>query len=90
MADWLMMGSPVYTATIQALTCSSSELQSLLSIAVGELQRGADPASINRALEVLCCLVTKTAFKDELTFNSGRCQSCVPLIVRLVSLRTCN
>lgn len=51
---------------------------------MGELRRGTDPASSDRALEVLCCLVTKTAFKDELAFGSGCCQSCVPLIVEQV------
>lgn len=44
-------------------------------------------ASVDRALEVLCCLVTRTAFKDELTHGSGRCRSCVPLLVKLVRCR---
>ena len=44
-------------------------------------------ASVDRALEVLCCLVTRTGFKDELTHGSGRCRSCVPLLVKLVRCR---
>lgn len=84
----------------KALSSASSELAGLFAIAVRELQRAVDNASdggsssggseggsgasVDRALEVLCCLVTRTAFKDELAHGSGRCRSCVPLLTKLV------
>jgi hypothetical protein len=42
-------------------------------------------APLERAVEVLSCLVTRTPLKEEMTFGSGRCRACLPLLLQHVS-----
>ncbi len=71
----------------KALPAASQELATLFNIAADVLQRSTAAGAVERAVEVLSSLVTRTAFKQEITFGSGRCKACLPLVLALVPER---
>lgn len=78
----------LFTIAVRELHCAvDANHKDSSAPTVTVVDDGDGGASVDRALEVLCCLVTRTAFKDELTHGSGRCRSCVPLLVKLVRCR---
>jgi len=58
----------------------------LLNIAVDQLKQSqkskdditASNSALERAIEVLSCLVINTAIKQEVVFGSSRCIPCIP------------
>jgi len=78
----------------KALPSISTELTDLLNIASEGLEQATATvpspsllrasAVVESAVEILSCLATRTALKRELTFGSGRCKACVPLLLALV------
>ena len=64
-------------------------MTALLNVAMEQLKRQETDAhtatAVDRAVEVLSCLVTRTAVKDELMYGSPRCVPCLPLLLPKVS-----
>ena len=84
----------------KALPSTSTELTDLMNIASSGLEQATATFSSpslspdgtrlrtsaveGSVVEILSCLATRTALKRELTFGSGRCKACIPLLLALV------
>lgn len=85
----------------KALPSPSIELTDLLNIASEALFQANATTSpslegtrlgvnavVEYAVEILSCLATRTALKREITFGSGRCKACLPLLFTLAQQQT--
>lgn len=77
----------------KTLPSTSNETTELLNIAIDGLKQNVASSIVpaagvttttERAIEVLSCLVTRTALKQEMTYGSGRCKACLPLLISMV------